>query len=93
MSKESDIDVDLRMKQIYQEIRYELEQSGEINRIRLQSDELNRMQGHDKTVVRLKEKIKSLQKNQDIEQYIRKIKTSSLLGKLIYFWNGENPYR
>ena len=63
------------MKQIYQEIRYELEQSGEINRIRLQSDELNRMQGHDKTVVRLKEKIKSLQKNQDIEQYIRKIKT------------------
>lgn len=73
--QESDIDVDLRMKQIYQEIRYELEQSGEINRIRLQSDELNRMQGHDKTVVRLKEKIKSLQKNQDIEQYIRKIKT------------------
>lgn len=73
--QESDSDVDLRMKQIYQEIRYELEQSGEINRIRLQSDELNRMQGHDKTVVRLKEKIKSLQKNQDIEQYIRKIKT------------------
>ena len=73
--EESDSDVDLRMKQIYQEIRYELEQSGEINRIRLQSDELNRMQGHDKTVVRLKEKIKSLQKNQDIEQYIRKIKT------------------
>ena len=73
--QESDIDADLRMKQIYQEIRYELEQSGEINRIRLQSDELNRMQGHDKTVVRLKEKIKSLQKNQDIEQYIRKIKT------------------
>lgn len=73
--QESDTDVDLRMKQIYQEIRYELEQSGEINRIRLQSDELNRMQGHDKTVVRLKEKIKSLQKKQDIEQYIHKIKT------------------
>lgn len=73
--QESDTDVDLRMKQIYQEIRYELEQSGEINRIRLQSDEMNRMQGHDKTVVRLKEKIKSLQKKQDIEQYIHKIKT------------------
>lgn len=73
--QESDTDVDLRMKQIYQEIRYELEQSGEINRIRLQSDELNRMQGNDKTVVRLKEKIKSLQKKQDIEQYIHKIKT------------------
>lgn len=73
--QESDTDVDLRMKQIYQEIRYELEQSGEINRIRLQSDELNRMQGHDKTVVRLKEKIKGLQKKQDIEQYIHKIKT------------------
>ena len=73
--QESDTDVDLRMKQIYQEIRYELEQSGEINRIRLQSDELNRMQGHDKTVVRLKEKRKSLQKKQDIEQYIHKIKT------------------
>lgn len=73
--QESDTDVDLRMKQIYQEIRYELEQSGEINRIRLQSDELNLMQGHDKTVVRLKEKIKSLQKKQDIEQYIHKIKT------------------
>ena len=58
--EESDSDVDLRMKQIYQEIRYELEQSGEINRIRLQSDELNRMQGHDKTVVRLKEKIKKV---------------------------------
>ena len=74
-AEESDADVTLRMKQLFQKVRYELEQSGEINRIRIQSDEFNSMQNHDKVIARLKEKIKSLQKSQDIEQYIRASKS------------------
>lgn len=62
------------MNQLYQKIQDQLEQSGELDRVRMQSNEIESMQHHDLNIARLREEIKSLQRGQDIEQYINGIR-------------------